>query len=93
VKITKKLATKLHGASCGRNPKMVRIFSSQKHRYYLVYRCNPKFSCSKNKKLTDSITKRAAPAAQEGPSGPFFGALICAPGITAAKILAKKTKS
>jgi hypothetical protein len=38
--------------------KMVRIFSSQMHRYDLVYRCSPKYSCQKNKKLTDSITKR-----------------------------------
>jgi hypothetical protein len=27
------------------------------HRYDLVYRCSPKYSCQKNKKLTNSTTK------------------------------------
>jgi hypothetical protein len=37
--------------------KMVRIFSSQMHCYDLVYRCSPKYSCQKNKKLKDCNTK------------------------------------
>jgi hypothetical protein len=36
--------------------KIRRKFLSQKHCYKLVSSCMPKYSCQKNKKLTDSIT-------------------------------------
>ena len=82
------LAAKLHGAAYGRSQKnwnhrlhwlhwlikkIRRKFLSQKHCYKLVSSCMPKYSCQKNKKLTDSITARPPAAAKEdekySPSG------------------------